>query len=241
MDIVGVDLHKRESRLAIKAPDGTITDRCIVTTRERLTAVFRRSAARAHATRGEQGERVGGAPPRVAWPRGDRGRSELRADVRHPLAAYQDGQARCAGAHGRVRDRAYRPAHRLADGRRHVRAELAVRDVLVSTRTRCASLAKTFVRRDGLRVPASDSRLVPTKITALALSPALADKLAPLFAVCGPLNEQILGGNSLDSPRTTTKPWDSWRRPLLRTTQLRRGPATRHQLPVNRAAIAAAW
>jgi transposase len=136
---------------------------------------------------------------------------------------------------------AYRPAHRLADGRRHVRAELAVRDVLVSTRTRCASLAKTFVRRDGLRVPASDSRLVPTKITALALSPALADKLAPLFAVYGPLNEQILGGNSLDSPRTTTKPWDSWRRPLLRTTQLRRGPATRHQLPVNRAAIAAAW
>ena len=64
---------------------------------------------------------------------------------------------------------AYRPAHRLADGRRHVRAELAVRDVLVATRTRCASLAKSLVRRDGLRVPASDSYVVPAKITALAL------------------------------------------------------------------------
>ena len=35
MDIVGLDLHKRESQLASKAPDGTITDRRIVTSRDR--------------------------------------------------------------------------------------------------------------------------------------------------------------------------------------------------------------
>src|SRR5450759_2757599 len=40
MDIVGLDLHKRESQLASTAPDGTITDRRIVTNRDRLTAVF---------------------------------------------------------------------------------------------------------------------------------------------------------------------------------------------------------
>jgi len=40
MDIVGLDLHKRESQLASTAPDGTITDRRIVTSRDRLTAVF---------------------------------------------------------------------------------------------------------------------------------------------------------------------------------------------------------
>jgi hypothetical protein len=90
MDIVGLDLHKRASQLASTAPDGTTTDRRIVTSRDRLTAV---------------------------------------------LDACETG--------------AYRPAHRLADGRRHVRAELAVRDVLVATRTRCASLAKALVRRDG--------------------------------------------------------------------------------------------
>lgn len=37
---IGLDLHKRKSQLAIKAEDGTITDRRIVTSRERFTAVF---------------------------------------------------------------------------------------------------------------------------------------------------------------------------------------------------------
>jgi hypothetical protein len=40
IDRVGLDLHKRESQLASTAPDGTITDRRIVTSRERFTAVL---------------------------------------------------------------------------------------------------------------------------------------------------------------------------------------------------------
>jgi transposase len=40
MKIIGLDLHKRESQLSSKADDGTITDRCIVTSRERFTAVL---------------------------------------------------------------------------------------------------------------------------------------------------------------------------------------------------------
>ena len=40
MDIIGLDLHKRESQLSIKAEDGTITDRRIVTRRERFTVVL---------------------------------------------------------------------------------------------------------------------------------------------------------------------------------------------------------
>jgi len=40
MDIMGLDLHKRESQLAIKAEDGTITERRIVTSRERFSAVL---------------------------------------------------------------------------------------------------------------------------------------------------------------------------------------------------------
>lgn len=38
--IIGVDLHKRESQLCVLAPDGTATERRIVTSRERFTAVF---------------------------------------------------------------------------------------------------------------------------------------------------------------------------------------------------------
>jgi len=40
MEIIGLNLHKRESQLAIKADDGTITDRRIATSRERSTAML---------------------------------------------------------------------------------------------------------------------------------------------------------------------------------------------------------
>ena len=40
MEMIGLDLHKRESQLASKAEDGAITDRRIVTSRERFTAVL---------------------------------------------------------------------------------------------------------------------------------------------------------------------------------------------------------
>ena len=40
MEIMGLDLHKRASQLSSKADDGTITDRRIVTSRERFTAVL---------------------------------------------------------------------------------------------------------------------------------------------------------------------------------------------------------
>jgi transposase len=86
---------------------------------------------------------------------------------------------------------AYRPAYRLSDARRHVRAELAVREALVRTRTRYIAVAKALVRRDGLRVAASDAHLVAKRIAALDLSDALSAELLPLFEVLVPINEQI--------------------------------------------------
>jgi len=40
MDTIGLDLHQRESQLSICDEDGTITERRIVTSRERFTAVL---------------------------------------------------------------------------------------------------------------------------------------------------------------------------------------------------------
>ena len=40
MEIIGLDLHQRESQLSIKADDGSITDRRIATSRERFTVVL---------------------------------------------------------------------------------------------------------------------------------------------------------------------------------------------------------
>ena len=86
---------------------------------------------------------------------------------------------------------AWRPAYRLSEARRHGRAELAVRDALVRTRTRYIALANALVRRDGLRVPTSASAWGPARIAELALSPTLTTERSPLFAVCAPLNAQI--------------------------------------------------
>ncbi len=91
---------------------------------------------------------------------------------------------------------AWRPAYRRSEARRHGakrprRAELAVRDALVRTRTRYIALAKALVRRDGVHVPTSSSAGVPTRIAELDLSPTLTTELAPLFAVFAPLNAQI--------------------------------------------------
>ncbi len=47
---------------------------------------------------------------------------------------------------------AYRPAHRTSDARRHMKAQLAVREALVLTRTRYISLVSTLVRYEGWRI-----------------------------------------------------------------------------------------
>ena len=49
---------------------------------------------------------------------------------------------------------AYRPAHRASDNRRHIRAQLAVRDKLVRSRAKYVTLAGALLRREGLRVGA---------------------------------------------------------------------------------------
>src|SRR5512138_3693765 len=78
---------------------------------------------------------------------------------------------------------AYRAIHRASDAQRHIRAELAVRDVLVRTRTRYIAIIKAFVRRDGLRLGSGEAEHTVDKLAALELSPTLAQELAPLVAL----------------------------------------------------------
>lgn len=85
----------------------------------------------------------------------------------------------------------YRRAHRVSEQRRHVRAELAVRDALVRTRTRYLGLAKSLVRRDGLGVSTSHAENTALRIAALELGAILQAELDPLFSILTPLNEQF--------------------------------------------------
>ena len=48
---------------------------------------------------------------------------------------------------------AYRAIHRASATQRHVRAQLAVREALIRTRTRYVNVVRALTRRDGLRLP----------------------------------------------------------------------------------------
>jgi transposase len=88
----------------------------------------------------------------------------------------------------------YRPAYRLSAARRHVRAELAVRDALVRTRVRYIALLKTMVRREGLRVPSGASRTVEQRVAELVLAtqlPTLGAELAPLLTLLPTVHAEI--------------------------------------------------
>jgi transposase len=191
MDIIGLDLHKRETQLSIKAEDGTITDRRIVTSRERFTAVLgNRPRARILLEASTESEWVARHLEAL-------GHEVLVADPNYaPMYATRSRRTKTDKRDARTLQEAcetgaYRLVHRLSEARRHVRADLAVRDALVRTRTRYVALAKTLVRRDGLRVPLSESHVVPARILALELPPSLAAELAPLCTVLAPLNEEI--------------------------------------------------
>lgn len=191
MDTIGLDLHKRESQLCIGHDDGSIEERRIVTSRERFTAVLGdRSPTRVLLEASTEAEWVARHLEQL-------GHEVIVADPNFaPMYATRTRRTKTDRRDARTlmeacRLGAYRPAHRASDARRHLRAELAVREALVRTRTRYIAIAKALVRRDGLRVPSSESHTVAARIAALDLSPALRAELAPLVHVLGPANEQI--------------------------------------------------
>ena len=195
MDTIGLDLHKRESQLCIMSANGELTERRIVTSRDRFTAVLAdRQKARILVEASTESEWV-------AQHLENLGHEVIVADPNYaPMYATRSRRIKTDKRDARtlaeaLRVGAYRKAHRVSSARRHVRAELAVREALVRTRTRYISLAKALVRRDGLRVQGSESEKVAKRIAELDLSENLAAELLPLFQVLAPINDEIEGAD----------------------------------------------
>jgi transposase len=191
MDSIGLDLHKRESQLCVVDPAGGITERRIATSRDRLTAVLGgRPSARILLEASTESEWVAVHLEAL-------GHEVIVADPNFaPMYATRSRRVKTDKRDARtladaLRLGAYRSAHRVSPDRRHIRAELAVRDALIRSRTRLINVAKALARREGLRVPSSASKRVVLRIRELAATPALAMELAPLLAVLDPLNVQI--------------------------------------------------
>ncbi|MBI4500565.1 MAG: IS110 family transposase, partial [Gemmatimonadetes bacterium] len=191
MDNIGLDLHKRESQLCILTEDGEVIERRIVTSPERFTAVLGgRPRARILLEASTESEWVARHLEAL-------GHEVIVADPNFaPMYATRTRRVKTDQRDARTlaeacRLGAFRRAHRLSEVQRHVRAELAVRDVLVRTRTRYVAVIKALVRRDGLRLPSGEPERTATKLVALPLAPPLAEELGPLLALLAPLNAQI--------------------------------------------------
>ena len=191
MDNIGLDLHKRESQLCILTEDGEVLERRIVTSRERFTGVLGdRPRARVLLEASTESEWVARHLESL-------GHEVIVADPNFaPMYATRTRRVKTDRRDARTlaeacRLGAFRPAHRLSDPQRHVRAELAVRDALVRTRTRYVAVIKALVRRDGLRLPSGEPERTAAKLAAVPLPPALAEELGPLLALLTPLNAQI--------------------------------------------------
>jgi transposase len=91
---------------------------------------------------------------------------------------------------------AYRAVHRASDAQRHVRAQLAVREALIRTRSRYVAIVKSVVRRDGWRLPSGMPAHTVRKVAALPLGPEMAAELAPLLALLVPLQAEIDAANA---------------------------------------------
>jgi transposase len=206
MDTIGVDLHKRESQLCILTEDGELLERRIITGRGAFAAVLgARPRARILLEASTESEWVARyleslghevivADPGFAPMYATRSRKVKtdKRDARTLCEACQLG--------------AYRPIHRASDAQRHVRAELAVREGLVRTRTRYVAIIKAFVRREGLRLRSGEPQHTAAKLAELALPALLVQEIAPLVSLLGPLNEQIDAANARLTALARTDP-----------------------------------
>ena len=196
MDNIGLDLHKRESQLCTLAEDGTVTERRIATSRERLTAVLgARPPARVLLEASTESEWVARHLEAL-------GHTVVVADPNFaPMYASRSRRVKTDRRDARTlaeacRTGGYRPVHRTSEAQRHVRAELAVRDALVRTRARYIVLAKSLCRRDGLRVAPGASPRFLARLAAVELPLTLQAELRPLLALLRPLNEEIAAADA---------------------------------------------
>jgi transposase len=191
MEKIGIDVHKVASQVCIRMDDGTFRERRIATTRDAFAKLLGgRARARIVLEASTESEWVAQclealghdvivADPNFAPMYATRSRT-IKTDRR-------DARALCdACALG-----AYRPAHRSSATARDRRAQVAVRDALVGSRTKYISLVRALVRQEGYRVASGSARTFATRVQAQALPAVVQHRIAPLLTAIAALTAQL--------------------------------------------------
>jgi transposase len=194
MEIIGLDLHKRESHLCRRHPTGAIQHQRIPTSRAQFNAALGGIApAQILLEASTESEWVAthletlGHTVIVADPNFAPMYATLTRRIKTDRRDAQALMEACVVG-------AYRAAYRLSPARRHLRTLLGTRDALVRTRTRWIALCRTRIRAHGLRLPSGAAERFGARVAALDLAtvaPALGDELAPLLALFPAVTAEI--------------------------------------------------
>jgi transposase len=165
-------------------------DQRVVTTRDRLVAVFGATPMRILLETGTESEWVAQAleaaghevivaDPNYAPMYGDLQR-KVKTD-RRDVAALCEANRRGW----------YRPAHRASAAQRAVRQVLRSRRQLVAMRSGTVSLLRALLRQHGLRLASGSCRRVPQRLARLSVPTALRETVAPLTRIIEALTGEI--------------------------------------------------
>jgi len=188
MEHIGIDVHKKETQICILTEDGKLIERRVRTLAERFGEVLGgRSRARIVLEASTESEWVARcleglghdvivADPNFAPMYATRTR-RVKTDRRDARALTE---ANVLGA--------YRPAHRLSAGQRHVRAQLAVRDALVRTRTRGIALSRALLRQHGYVVSSGGAETFGRRVVARGVPGRILSEVGPLLALMRTVN-----------------------------------------------------
>ncbi|MCP3145014.1 IS110 family RNA-guided transposase [Pyxidicoccus xibeiensis] len=192
MEFIGIDVHKRDSQVCILAEGGEVVlEQRLRTQRERLGELLgKRPKARVLLEASTESEWVARSLEEL-------GHEVVVADPNlAPMYATRSRRVKTDKRDARTLAEAcklgaYRPAHRTSEARRHMRAQLAVREALVRTRTRSIALVGALVRREGLRIGDGKAESFVKRVAVLPLPGWLKAEVAPLLSLMLHLNAQI--------------------------------------------------
>jgi transposase len=171
MEYIGIDVHQRESQVCIVDEDGhVLLERRVRTRGERFAALLEgRGRARVVLEASTESEWVAQALETLGY-------EVIVADPNFaPMYATRSRRVKTDRRDARTladscRLGAYRATLRTSAAQRTVRAQLAVREALVRTRTRYISVLRAVLRRDGVRVPSGGAATFGQRVQTLPLS-----------------------------------------------------------------------
>ena len=173
MEHIGIDVHKKESQLCILTEGGELIERRVRTEPRRFAEVLgERPCARILLEASTESEWVARCLEGL-------GHHVVVADPNFaPMYASRSTRIKTDRRDARTlaeacRLGAYRTAHRTSEEQRRVRAELAVREALVRTRTRYISLVRSLLRREGIGMRSGGTSSFVARVGELLLPPWL--------------------------------------------------------------------